>query len=562
MKLHSRMPITVIALGIPVLCAAAFVISVNTGRVGPTEQESPAEPARWAFQQRAYPLGYIPEGAWMRAQRQIEAARAARAAAPGDGAADGDRWINIGPAPILDKRPNSGRVAAIAVDPRDPQHWLIGAALGGIWETPDGGTTWTPKTDAAASLAMGAIAFAPGDSDIIYAGTGEAVGGVSSGQYGGAGILKSIDSGATWQLLAESTFGGASFSALRVDPNDARIVVATTRLGAFGRLSFDDSPVAPQTGVSKSSDGGTTWSNKLIGQASALVADPGDFSRQFAAIGSYNCAGVSPVPCVGSKPPTPVQNGLYRSMDAGESWTLIGGPWDTQPGGVGRVVLALAPSNPNVLYVSIQDAYDETHVGHDLELLGLWKTTNAWDAAPSWTQIDVSQTDDGTGLHGYCGWNVAPQNGGRVVSAQCDYDHALLVDQSHPDILYAGGVPLWRFDGTTWTEISRTGDTQRGIHVDQQTLAWAGSRLIVGNDGGVWSSSDDGATWTDHNTNLAITQFYKGALHPTNPNVALGGSQDNCFEKWTGADGWQPVSYVSFCDGYDVAISLSQPDAH
>ena len=409
---------------------------------------------------------------------------------------------------------------------------------------------------------MGAIAFAPGAPHIIYAGTGEAIGGLSSGQYGGAGVLKSINSGASWKLLAASTFSGASFSALRVDPNDARLVVATTRLGAFGRLSFNDAPFPGQTGVSKSSDGGTTWSNTLIGQGSALVVDPGNFSRQFAGIGSYNCAGVSAVPCVGPKPPISVQNGLYRSTDAGDSWTLIGGPWDAQAGGVGRVVLAVAPSNPNVLYVSIQDAYDENHVGHDLELLGLWKTTNAWDAVPSWTHIDVGQTDDGTGLHGYCGWNVAPLNGGRVVSAQCDWDHALLVDQAHPDILYAGGVPLWRFDGTTWTEISRTGDPQHGIHVDQQTLAWAGSRLIVGNDGGVWSTSDDGATWTDHNTTLAITQFYKGALHPTNPNFAVGGSQDNCFEKWTGAGGWQAVSFPGFCDGFDVAISSSQPDAH
>ena len=107
----------------------------------------------------------------MRALRQTHAARAARSSAAGGAAAvDSDRWINIGPAPILDKRPVSGRVAAIAVDPRDLQHWLIGAAQGGIWETRDAGTTWTPKTDDAASLAMGAIAFAPGDPDVIYAG--------------------------------------------------------------------------------------------------------------------------------------------------------------------------------------------------------------------------------------------------------------------------------------------------------------------------------------------------------------------------------------------------------
>ena len=145
------------------------------------------------------------------------------------------------------------------------------------------------------------------------------------------------------------------------------------------------------------------------------------------------------------------------------------------------------------------------------------------------------------------------------VKAQCDYDHALLVDPSHPDILYAAGVPLWKFDGTTWTEISRTGDALHGIHVDQQAMAWAGNRLIVANDGGLWSSTDDGGTWTDHNTPLAITQFYKGALHPTNPNFAVAGSQDNGFEQWTGADAWHTVFNG---DGVDCAISASQPAIH
>jgi hypothetical protein len=555
MKLLSHRIITSLAGGIIVMCAVVLFTRAETAQAETAEGEAPTERAWWAFQQRAYPLGYIPSDAQMRALRQIHDARAARASIPRGGAAAGnsDRWVNIGPAPILDKRPVSGRVATIAVDPRDAQRWLIGAAQGGIWESRDAGTTWTAKTDAAASLAMGKIAFAPGDPGIIYAGTGEAAG--TGDIYAGAGLLKSVDAGATWQLLDAPIFSGVSFSSLQIDPKDARIVVAATRSGYFGKRFPVQLPVPPQTGIFKSADGGATWSNRLIGAASAVEVDPGNFSRQFAAIGAYTCVD-RPIPCVGAEPPNAVQNGLYRSTDAGDSWTLMGGPWDAQAGGVGRVVLALAPSNPNVLYVSIQDAYDPMAVGHDNELLGLWKTTNAWDPSPSWTQIDVSQTDGGTGLHGYCGWGVDPQDTVGV-KAQCDYDHALLVDQSDPDILYAAGVPLWRFDGTTWTEISRTGDAQHGIHVDQQTLAWVGDRLIVGNDGGLWSTTDDGGTWTDHNTDLAITQFYKGALHPTNPNFALAGSQDNGFEKWTGADPWQLVAPF---DGLDVAVSSSQPD--
>ena len=157
----------------------------------------------WVFAQRAYPLGYIPEGAKDRALRQIENTKPnplPSPAAPSPSAAvAGDAWVNIGPAPINggqvaatgNTRPMSGRVGAVAVDPIDPSHWLIGAARGGVWETRDAGATWSPMTDAQASLAMGAIAYAPSDPRTIYAGSGEAV--FSADAYAGRGLLKSTD---------------------------------------------------------------------------------------------------------------------------------------------------------------------------------------------------------------------------------------------------------------------------------------------------------------------------------------------------------------------------------
>jgi hypothetical protein len=117
----------------------------------------------------------IPANARLRALQQIEQSRAAQQGTI-PATLETARWVNIGPAPILDgPTPMSGRVADIAVDPGDRGHWLIGAAQGGIWETRDAGTTWTPRTDDQVSLAMGAIAFAPSDPRIVYAGTGEAV---------------------------------------------------------------------------------------------------------------------------------------------------------------------------------------------------------------------------------------------------------------------------------------------------------------------------------------------------------------------------------------------------
>src|SRR5207244_2542535 len=152
---------------------------------------------------RRYPLDDIPDGALARALDQTYAAEATRDARLSP--VTGTGWVNIGPTPVVipSGAAWAGRVADVAADPSDGAHWLIGAAQGGVWETHDAGATWAPRTDDQASLAMGAIAFAPGSPSVVYAGTGEAV---FSNVYGGAGLLKSVDGGTHWTLLAASTF--------------------------------------------------------------------------------------------------------------------------------------------------------------------------------------------------------------------------------------------------------------------------------------------------------------------------------------------------------------------
>jgi len=398
----------------------------------------------WAFSQRASPHGIIPDGARLQALEQIRQLKKAHQAATPllresaqTGEVHGDQWVSIGPAPLLNQQgiPTSGRVATVAVNPGNSNHWLIGAAQGGVWETHDAGATWTPKTDDQASLAMGAIAFAPSATNIIYAGTGEGVG--SGDSYAGLGLLKSTNGGGTWQLLATSYFAKASFSVIKVSPTDPEILLAATVRGLAG-VSSGLLPSPPPVGIYKSIDGGVTWSLKLnanirlMGGGWDLEVLPGDFNRQYAAAGSV----------FGN----PSINGVYRTADAGESWQLVTGPWTLLTDRVERVELALAPSNPNILYVSIQDAIEDIN-GNPGGLLGIWKTFNAWAAVPTWVQL--------------------PNPSG--TSGRLWYDHDIVVDPADPNVVYLGEVELWRFNGVSWTDITAN------IHQDQQKMAWAGT---------------------------------------------------------------------------------------
>ena len=488
--------------------------------------------------------GEVPSDARRGALEKIPAYKSRAAAA------STEKWVSIGPAPIVGgspettwtARPRSGRVATIAVDPSNPKHWLIGAAGGGIWETFDGGESWAPRTDTQPTLTMGAIAFARSAPKTVYAGTGEAV--FSLDAYGGLGVLKSTDGGTTWAHLANTgpVFMNKAFSDLAVHPTNPDIVIAAVTKAQLPR------PTTPASGIYKTVNGGASWALKLPGEATDLEIDPNNFSRQYGALGN-----ISP-----PSPPTPGApiNGVYRSTDSADTWQPISGPW-TIPGTriVGRVELAIAPSNANVLYVSIHDATPApapTRHG----LLGLWKTTNAWAPTPTWQQIPVGPIDEDNGTFGYCGWNPFPES--RKV-AQCFYNHELSVDPKNENVLYAGGIGLWRYDGTTWKEIALS-DPAKGIHADQHRMVWAGTQLIVGNDGGVWSTKDGGSYWRDHNAGLGTIQFWGGALAPTPGLLALGGTQDNGTAVWTPpAMTWKGVIRG---DAGPAAISPTFPQTH
>ena len=198
------------------------------------------------------------------------------------------------------------------------------------------------------------------------------------------------------------------------------------------------------------------------------------------------------------------------------------------------MALALCASSPSTVYACF--------AGSSTNLAGLWRTDNAWNSSPAWTKLPD------------------PISAVRQELGQLDYGLALAVDPANPNIVYFGEIGVWKYNGNGWTTLAGHYDEQVNgvkIHPDQHAMGWAGNRLIVCNDGGVWSSTDAGNSFLSHNTSLSTIQFYHGSIHPVNPNVALGGEQDNGSAMWFGANGWK---MVGFGDGCDNAISWQHPN--
>jgi photosystem II stability/assembly factor-like uncharacterized protein len=448
------------------------------------------------------------------------------------------RWVNIGPAPMVrggTSDGHSGRVASIAVDPSDPNHWLLGVGNGGVWETRDTGQTWAAIADDAPTLAVGAVAFAPSDSNVIYVATGEAVQGMG---HAGLGILRSTDAGRTWTLLGASTFSRVGVKRLRVHPTNPGIVMAASSRSGAGRDTSNDLRPHSPSGIWKSTDGGVTWSRKLGGEATALEIDPANFNNQYAAIGEQT-PGFAAI-----DPPGSATNGIYRSLDGGETWRLIDGPWGVSTSlnpTVGRIELAMAPSNHNIVYAGIQRAGNP-----NAGLLGLYRTDNSVAENPTWIKVPTEQTNND-----YCGFD------GRTSEAKCGYVHVLTVDPGNPNRLFAGGRNLWRCTNCagspTWNNVNFG-------TADFHATVWAGNRLIVGNDYGVFSTTNFGAPWQNHNAALPTAMFYSGALHPSDPGFILGGFRDfGTVVQRNGSASWRATPPEAGAEG-EVAISASRPE--
>ncbi len=474
--------------------------------------DGPLKRSNFFLVQRAYPADSVDAGAYARA------VEAMRSMGPMQAAEVQATWQNIGPAPMLSSSMGqqpvnvSGRVRALAIHPNDPNTVYLGAALGGVWKTTNGGDSWTPLTDDQASLAAAAIVFDPVDPNTIYVGTGEPTPGLDN--YYGAGILKSTDAGQTWTRLGADVFTGLGIAKIIIDPTNRSVIyVAASRSGVSGIAS-------PPRGIFRSVDGGQSWQSLL---------------------GCQECAGAADLVMAANNPSILYASfwgyGVFKSTDGGTNWSqLSGGLPDPQQYQVGRVILTISPSNPDIVYASYQLTVPNQYDG-----AVLFKTTNA---GQNWSEIKVG--------YNYCG-------------TQCWYSHEAMVHPTNPNVLLLGGAAFYDGNtaadlqirqviiatndgGQTWLDLTPNTNPQTTLHPDMHVIEFDPSNantIWVGNDGGVWVSKDGGSTWQNRNTNLATLQFTGIAVDPTNPSIVQGGMQDNnkafttnggATSAWTAAD--------------------------
>ena len=384
----------------------------------------------------------------------------------------GLRWRSIGPF-------RAGRVNSVAGVPGQPNVFYAGSVGGGVWKTTNSGRSWFPIFDSQPIASIGAVAVAPSNSDIVYVGSGEAD--MRSQISYGNGIYKSTDAGKTWSHIGLDNT--RQIGRILIDPRDPNVVF----VAALGHVYGPN----PDRGVFKSKDGGRTWQKVLFKSndigAIDLAFDPTDSQTVYASLWNTRRPPWSVYP-----PSYGPGSGLYKSTDGGAKWQQITAGLPTE--GLGRIGIAVAPSNRNRVYV-IVDAKDG----------GLYRSD---DAGATFTKASSDARTWGRG------W----------------YFGKVAVDPKNADVVYSSNTGVYRSrdGGRSFGEPfkgSPGGDDyhQLWIYPDD------GNRMILGGDQGAVISVDglnDHPTWSSW-LNQSIAELYHVAPDYNFPYWLTGAQQDS-----------------------------------
>jgi hypothetical protein len=477
----------------------------------------------------------------------------------------GFRFRSIGPASM------GGRIDDIAVSETDPNIVYVGYAVGGVFKSENNATTFEPVFETYGTASIGDIAIHPANPAIVYVGTGEANNRQTSSF--GDGIYKTIDGGKTFTHLGLTET--QTIARIVIDPKNPETVYVASPGHLFGP--------SPDRGIYKTTDGGKSWSKiKFIDDDTGftdLALDPANGNTLYAASYQRRRSGC----CFNGGGPG---GAVWKSTDAGKTWTEIKGN-GLPPGTYGRIALDVSRSNPNVVYAQIEagdPGAPERTAGTDVG--GATEATPAGAAAvtppgapaaggragQAPAQPAPAQGRGGRGGFDWCnnggparGFGAGrggqqagspepanqtpppldPKRGGILRSdnkgqtwtllSNCDarpmYFSQLRVDPSNDKTIYVAGLPVAKSldGGRTFATLDDVGGNASPGHVDQHAI-WIDPRnpkhIMIGNDGGLDISWDQGRTWDYVNT-MATGLAYVVTADMRRPYYVYIGLQDN-----------------------------------
>ena len=389
------------------------------------------------------------------------------------------KWRPLGPVK------QGGRIECITRAPGKSGALWVGAGAGNLWKSESNGLTWTPVFEHESTFSIGDVAVAASDPDVVWVGTGEVL--MARSSYAGTGVFKSTDGGRSWAHMGlDETHHIGRVIVHPENPN--RVWVA-----AIGHLYTRNA----ERGVFRTSDGGRTWKRSLFVDdrtgAIDLVIDPKDPNTLYATMWQHERRAWGHR-AFGSG------CGVWKTTDGGDTWKRLTNGLPTGDG-VGRIGIAVAPTDPKILYAVLD------HRSKDAE--GVYRSD---DAGASWRRVNKDRIRAG---YDFCIVRVAPDN---------------------PDEVWVPGQSTWRSTdgGAKWTQVKGTlihllEHDSSVLHLDAHALWWDphnADHVILGNDGGVHVSWDRGDTWL-HLNNLPVGEFYAVSYDLDTPFNVYGGTQDN-----------------------------------
>lgn len=423
------------------------------------------------FQSRAYPDPFNLNEKYDRAWQQAQAIRSRTA----NSRIQSANWIALGPSTTP-----GGRVLSIAINPVKTTSIYIGTASGGIWKSYTGGTgtkNWQKVITGFQTLGVSSIIINPSDTMTMYAGTGE-VYRVDTSNIG-FNVWKAR--GTYGVGILKSTDGGASWSRC--------LVRNTSQMFAVNMLKFDPTNsntiyAACTDGLYKSTDAGANWTQILAKiYVSDVAINPANNQQIVVGVGNLVNA----------------DKGVYRSTNGGTTWAA---KIATVPAAFSGYIRFDNSSNGARLYASVGGTTNELYMSTDFGATWIAKTGSA-----------------------HCG-------------GQYWFGHDLAVDPANQDRVIMGGVSYYTYTSTSTTTNAGTRGSITGPHADVHDIKFdpvTTTTCYIACDGGMWKSTNSGSTWTEINNGLNATQFYASlACSPTNPNILIGGLQDNGVMKFDG----------------------------